>query len=540
MGLSVSQVRLLALTTRKADIELQMQVDSKRRQMLTRQSTELSTQYYQRLQDSNIMYATSAGYEDVTYGYLMGDCANGHITSSFYNQILTGADNDIATKPENDMILINKYGKVVVDSDIARAIIKSKFEVPTGTVYDQTTEALKQLMSANQSGNQQVTAITEALKKADNIHDRQTDIDKKSHLATSDDIIKAMIKNGGYQSGGTLYTSGKNDGLYYKTAAAAENAANGVDVASSDRVDPKDGYCYDVENYKGQSIEVGKMFLNGTAQSLNTQNAKYLGALVNYFAPILSAGIQNGISCDYTTKGQMVRTSKETQSFNTAFTNGVNLTELNKTTATSLRRGSTDYTTGGGSFNTNTTNKSEDVVSYAINYLSNQPDGAMVRVTSPKGKVGYFKREVSTGSTTLNVKQITANEYSRNNEITITDTSYYDIANNKEKLQAGFKSGQFQLALVDDMKRGSYKKNTLLNYFTSMNYVVDKTDSSKREELTAWFNAEQSAISEKETYWDSEIQNLSTELTSVNTEIDSVKKLKSDAIKSVFDWGSSS
>ena len=47
MGLAVSQVRLLALTTRKADIELQMQVNSKRKQMLTRKSTELAQQYFQ-------------------------------------------------------------------------------------------------------------------------------------------------------------------------------------------------------------------------------------------------------------------------------------------------------------------------------------------------------------------------------------------------------------------------------------------------------------------------------------------------------------
>lgn len=110
---------------------------------------------------------------------------------------------------------------------------------------------------------------------------------------------------------------------------------------------------------------------------------------------------------------------------------------------------------------------------------------------------------------------------------------------NTEKLQAGFKSGTYQLCMVTDAAKGLYHKNTTLEYFTHMNYVVQKTDSSKREEITAWFNAEQADISEQETYWDTEITNLSTELNSVNTEIDSVKQLKSNAIKSVFDWGSS-
>ena len=97
----------------------------------------------------------------------------------------------------------------------------------------------------------------------------------------------------------------------------------------------------------------------------------------------------------------------------------------------------------------------------------------------------------------------------------------------------------YQLAMVEDIGRGLLHKNTTLEYFTHMNYVIEKADSSEREEITAWFNKEQALISEKETYWDSEIQNLSTELNSVNTEIDSVKSLKSNAIKSVFNWGGS-
>ena len=90
MGLAVSQVRLLALTTRKADIELQMQINSKRKQMLTRKSTELAQQYYQRLQNSTIQYATSNGYEDVNYDYIMGQQVDGNYTSDFMSQVLFG------------------------------------------------------------------------------------------------------------------------------------------------------------------------------------------------------------------------------------------------------------------------------------------------------------------------------------------------------------------------------------------------------------------------------------------------------------------
>jgi len=121
----------------------------------------------------------------------------------------------------------------------------------------------------------------------------------------------------------------------------------------------------------------------------------------------------------------------------------------------------------------------------------------------------------------------------------VTDNATYSTALNTDRLQAGFRSGTFQLAMVTDPKYGTYHKNTTMNYFTHMNYVVERTDSSKREEITAWFNAEQAQISEQETYWDTEIQNLSAELSAVNTEISSVKQLKSDSIKSVFSWGNS-
>ena len=112
----------------------------------------------------------------------------------------------------------------------------------------------------------------------------------------------------------------------------------------------------------------------------------------------------------------------------------------------------------------------------------------------------------------------------------------YNNALDTELLQDGLRSGFYQLAMVDPAT-GIEKKNTTLTYFSHMNYVSEKLSTEMREKITAWFNVEQQKISEKETYWDSEITNLSTELTSVNTEIESVKTLKSNNIKSVFNWG---
>ena len=117
-------------------------------------------------------------------------------------------------------------------------------------------------------------------------------------------------------------------------------------------------------------------------------------------------------------------------------------------------------------------------------------------------------------------------------------TADFQSVQDTDALQDGLKSGLYQLCMVDNVKSGALKKNTMMDYFVHRNLCIEKVDTSKREELTAWYNAEQAAISNQENYWDEEISNLSTELTSINTEIDSVKSLKTNAIKSVFGWGS--
>ena len=126
MGLATSQVRLLALTSRKADIELQMQINSKRKMMLTRKATELSQEYYNRLKDSNIMYATSNGYEDVNYNYLMGESRDGVYTQAFVKDLMYDSDDTIPRKMESSMILTDQYGRVVANDEISRIVAKVK------------------------------------------------------------------------------------------------------------------------------------------------------------------------------------------------------------------------------------------------------------------------------------------------------------------------------------------------------------------------------------------------------------------------------
>ena len=108
------------------------------------------------------------------------------------------------------------------------------------------------------------------------------------------------------------------------------------------------------------------------------------------------------------------------------------------------------------------------------------------------------------------------------------------MSSNSKYISDALVSGMFQLAQVDST--GNYEPETSLSYFTTTGLVVERTDSSVREEITAWYNAEKERISEKESWLDLEIQDLSTELEAINTEIESVKSYIEDDMK-VFEWG---
>ena len=112
-----------------------------------------------------------------------------------------------------------------------------------------------------------------------------------------------------------------------------------------------------------------------------------------------------------------------------------------------------------------------------------------------------------------------------------------EIGMNDDYVSDAISSGTFQLATVNE--DGNYEPDTSLSYYVVAGLVQQNNNSEVREEVTAWYEAEKARISEKEDYIDLDMNNLSTELEAVNTEIQSIKSLVDDAINSVFDWGGS-
>ena len=114
-------------------------------------------------------------------------------------------------------------------------------------------------------------------------------------------------------------------------------------------------------------------------------------------------------------------------------------------------------------------------------------------------------------------------------------TEYASNLSDSDYISDALTSGIFHLASVGEY--GVYEPDTSLQYYLNAAFVTARRDSVEQAEITAWYNAEKEKISAKEDYWDIELQNLSTELSAINTEIESVQSLIDDAISSVFDWG---
>lgn len=112
MGLACSQIRLLTLTQRKADCEYGISIDSMRKMALTREQTQLSQEYYSKLQSKQISYYANGQYNKISYEYLMGYGSN-------YMAVTSGTK---PLKSDNNVVLSDYKGQVILSETYANAI----------------------------------------------------------------------------------------------------------------------------------------------------------------------------------------------------------------------------------------------------------------------------------------------------------------------------------------------------------------------------------------------------------------------------------
>ncbi len=559
MGLAVSQVRLLALTNRKADIELQMQVNSKRKQQLTRKATELSQEYYNRLQNTAIMYTTSSGYEDVDFNYVMGETNNGEYTSDFLQSVANAFNDGTVHKPEYKMILTDAFGQVVVNNTLAKVIAEvnddNQYKTPadsaTGeteavSVEEKTAKAIMQLIQdTSQIGSPSFSAAFSSLYDLFTYTDPNSDerIIDEAEYKNCVGYFSAMIKNYDATSlnGGVIYC---NNGEDNAAITSDPNVQYFSDPEGLHPIKPKSGYTYRIGKLGSRSA-VGNTVLfysetgtDAVATSITKGYAEKMRNIVEYFAPILSAAFKNGISTSV-----IRHTADDEHTYESIFEKQEDGTSIQKISSGKDEDGNVTYIEVPELTNEtdvmNFFNDNKDMFpEKTISYVALNVNGLRQYYHVYKDEDGNVTNsQFNNGETIGNTIQRVSQDFYTRYEVSSDNNKVFTNASKVENLQSGLKSGAYQFCMVSDVDRGTYHKNTRLNYFTRQGYVSEKMDSSKREEITAWFNMEQAAISEKETYWDTEIQNLSTELNSVNTEIESVKQLKTNAIKSVFNWG---
>jgi len=113
MGLAASQAQLLMLTARKADCEYGISIDSMHKMALTREMSQLSEEYYSRLQTKQLAYYANGQYHNITPSYLLGGAS--------YRDVLDG---NVQTKTENSMVLTDYKGQTILSQGQAEAITK--------------------------------------------------------------------------------------------------------------------------------------------------------------------------------------------------------------------------------------------------------------------------------------------------------------------------------------------------------------------------------------------------------------------------------
>lgn len=473
MGLAVSQVRLLALTSRKADVEMQIQLNSKRKTMLTREATDLAKLYYAKLQNTKIQYSTTNGYKDVTYGYLMAQDSG-----TFFDQVVEpSSSSSIDTKVSDSMILTDTYGRVILSGTMLNVVVNvlNKDATPTGTtqdnmtVEDLTLAAMEQLLilysgnNDNSLGVGTAKAAGEMSSKFQSLYTGEAwkkDTTSQRHPEIGEAVLKHLLRNG-FQSGDPLYYDDVGGTGYYTDSKMTVDS----------KVTPTSGTFYIIKNASNLSLIGGT---EGASGVMYWEGSSPDGSGVPY-VPGLTTVIARQLSNMFSYYGSM---------FSAAFN-------------------------GSRSWNNTETLDGPD------KQLSVKHFNVAAQLGQKIGDDGTPEYYVVDGG-----------------------NSTYTTVSNVDNLQAGLKSGLYQLVNVTSPVTGGYAKAQGLDYFETQNYVVEKADSAARDTVTAWYDAARADLEAKESYWDSEITALSSELNSITTEIDSVKKLREDAISATFKWGS--
>lgn len=178
MGYSASQVSLLALTSRKADIAWELEDCSLKKQTLTRDMSRVTKNYHDALNTKVYKWSNNSGvsYSDISYSTLMRPSqANGN-------------------KP---YLLTNQSGKVVLDSKYKKyAEMISPNGAPGGDWESNREKIISELTGISPEKIRQSQELRVDLdNKADKINDLQDEVDKAYIKAFKNGSVNQFLKD---------------------------------------------------------------------------------------------------------------------------------------------------------------------------------------------------------------------------------------------------------------------------------------------------------------------------------------------------------
>jgi len=551
MGLAASQARMLSLTSRKASLERDVTLHANRKMALSREMSELSQEYYDLLSDEKIMFLNDNGeYKQISYKYFMG--------------VPGGVQNDINVKSDNSMLLFDtESGKVILSTEMANLIGPAeKLKSSDTAIYEAITRlcgdtTLAPLPDLNLPISYNLCADPELIKA---ICSGKYDSFTESDL--TDAISKYKMKY--YANDISI----KN--LWVYGGGSGKKKMN--EILDGSNLD-KYRYCggpklTGLEPYTKYQLDAGGNLTDAAKGQLKNALKEVLKNVYNHYKGIEGLHIEDAVGAYY----------------ETALENTVNKFMEKYTSMGYYGNTSPENGVAGAYYHNNSmtaqSDKAKDSDNVRIFYIGNTDSGGhdgqvyidysalmdtFIGALHNSGNVPTNEQLDERGESTEYGKGIWNKEqpycpkgncnaqYMDSFRDLIADvkfyfpivtacarfgyTTNYDASlNDSEYIDSNLQNGVFQIMGFDTFDF-ALDANKDTDYYLLASELSKMNDPDTQAQITAWYESEKADLTAKETYWDTMIENLSAELNSITTEIESVQSLIDDAIKKTFDWG---
>lgn len=512
MGLSASQARLLTLTARLSDLELRAQQISNSKMRLSTKSEEVSKTYSDALAKEQLTYKSSNTSGDTTYSQVTA------------NQFLTYDD----TSSDSQRILQDSYGRILVSQTIADNYQNSsgdleKFLNTYGyTQYSAATlentyhASVESGLTTSLTGN-----LSDVLSTMTSTETPTTTVSMKSTYSGWMNVVtedyNAVLDNGPdnfTSSIGNLESALSQ--FYYSSYESA--VGNAWSIASQ----ADQTYENSISSQEAAGSTPSTIDAFDEAYSVLTQID--LSALAEAISTTTY-----GTDTTYATTMTKDQLSTELKSMYDSLkgvSDSLTSTDLTSYLSSTLNKISSLITETGTGTDAASTTAATDVANYlkgfSISSLTAVLDKASLTNSATAKAVGTYTYNQDAVSYYSNLFESMGNG-TTNTYVTAADS----CLSNSTWLYDQLKNGNLTISKYNTSKDadGNTTGAFALDSIASDSYFVESTDDSDTAKAQAAYEAGMAEVEAKDNKFDLQLNNINTEHSSVQTEIDSVKKV---------------